>query len=317
MSGIARCIRLASLSRALEEHSPVIRVRRIAHATFETPEVERQIAYYTNVLGLALVEREQGAAYLASTLDHHSVVLKEGPAAQCTRLSFQVAPGTDIGELQRQLSGHGIKSERRSAPAPSIREFISFQDPKGTGIDVFTEYETSRQDFQSTGIVPLKLGHVAFTTTELQKLVEFYTQVLGFRISDWMGDFFVFMRCGPDHHTVNLVQAKSTKMHHIAFELRDWAHVQAACDHLSRHDIRLVWGPGRHGIGHNIFTYHRNPDGQYTELFTELDKMHDEELGYFEPRPWHRDKPQRPKVWTPGPGAANYWGDPPPAGFLE
>jgi hypothetical protein len=25
--------------------------------------------------------------------------------------------------------------------------------------------------------------------------------------------------------------------------------------------------------------------------------MHDEELGYFEPRPWHQDRPQRPKVW--------------------
>ena len=76
---------------------------------------------------------------------------------------------------------------------------------------------------------------------------------------------------------------------------------ESACDFLSKKDIRLVWGPGRHGIGHNIFTYHRNPDHQITELFTQLDMMLDEDLGYFEPRPWHRDKPQRPKVWTPGP----------------
>jgi catechol 2,3-dioxygenase-like lactoylglutathione lyase family enzyme len=295
----------------------MIRVRRIGHATFETPDLERQIVYYTNVLGLALVEREKDTAYLASTLDHHSVVLKRGAAAACRRLSFQIAPGTDMAELERQLSAHGVKSERRSNPSPSIREFVSFDDPNGTGIDVFTDYETARQEFQPSAIVPHKLGHVAFTTTQLPKLVEFYSNVLGFRVSDWMGDFFVFMRCGPDHHTVNFVQAKGTKMHHIAFELKDWAHVETACDHLSRNDIRLIWGPGRHGIGHNIFTYHRNPDGQITELFTELDKMHDEDLGYFEPRPWHRDRPQRPKVWTPGPGAANYWGDPPPPGFLD
>jgi hypothetical protein len=93
--------------------------------------------------------------------------------------------------------------------------------------------------------------------------------------------------------------------------------VETACDFLSRHDIRLEWGPGRHGIGHNIFTYHRNPDNQITELFTQLDTILDEDLGYFEPRPWHRDKPQRPKVWTPGPSAANYWGAPPPPGFLD
>jgi hypothetical protein len=35
--------------------------------------------------------------------------------------------------------------------------------------------------------------------------------------------------------------------------------------------------------------------------------MYDEELGFFEPRPWHQDRPQRPKVWgddTP----SNWWG---------
>jgi hypothetical protein len=42
--------------------------------------------------------------------------------------------------------------------------------------------------------------------------------------------------------------------------------------------------------------------------------MPDEELGYFEPRPWHRDNPQRPKVWEPGP-TANIWGMPPSADF--
>jgi hypothetical protein len=42
-------------------------------------------------------------------------------------------------------------------------------------------------------------------------------------------------------------------------------------------------------------------------LFAQLDQMN-EALGYFEPRPWHRDRPQRPKLWTPDPNAANYWG---------
>ena len=43
------------------------------------------------------------------------------------------------------------------------------------------------------------------------------------------------------------------------------------------------------------------------EFFTDLDQMHDEELGFFEPRPWHQDRPQKPKVWgddTP----SNWWG---------
>ena len=53
------------------------------------------------------------------------------------------------------------------------------------------------------------------------------------------------------------------------------------------------------------------------ELFCELDVMLDESLGYFDPRPWHHDFPQRPKVWTPGPRVPNSWGPLPPDGFLE
>ena len=86
----------------------------------------------------------------------------------------------------------------------------------------------------------------------------------------------------------------------------DWAQILTACDFLGRKKIQLTWGPGRHGPGHNIYTYHRNPDDQIIELFTELDKMLDED--YSDPRPWHRDRPQKPKVWS---GPSDVWGPPP------
>ena len=87
-----------------------------------------------------------------------------------------------------------------------------------------------------------------------------------------------------------------------------WAELQRSCDYLARNGIHLVWGPIRHIVGHNIAAYHRNPDDQRVELFCELDVMRDEELGYFEPRPWHRDLPQKPKVWAKDPSASNLWG---------
>ena len=68
----------------------MIRVKKIAHATYETPDLDQQVEYYTDVLGLNLVARDKDAAYLASTLDHHSVVLRKGGAAQCVRLGFQI-----------------------------------------------------------------------------------------------------------------------------------------------------------------------------------------------------------------------------------
>jgi Glyoxalase/Bleomycin resistance protein/Dioxygenase superfamily len=130
-------------------------------------------------------------------------------------------------------------------------------------------------------------------------------------------DYFSFLRCGVDHHTINLVETGSNKHFHTAFELRDWAHMQSACDFLSKNGYKILWGPGRHGIGHNLFTYHRGPNGLITELFAELDQMKDESLGYFDPKPWHRDYPQRPKTWPKTPDAANLWGPMPPDEMMQ
>ena len=60
----------------------MIGVKKIAHATYETPDLDKQIEYYTDILGLNLIAKEKDAAYLASTLDHHSVVLRKGEPVQ-------------------------------------------------------------------------------------------------------------------------------------------------------------------------------------------------------------------------------------------
>jgi catechol 2,3-dioxygenase-like lactoylglutathione lyase family enzyme len=210
----------------------MIRVRRIAHASFETPDIERQVAYYTEILGLTLVAKDDDAAYLASTLDHHSVVLRYGIEPRCTRIAFQLAPDADLDAFEHQVAEHGIKTARKSDPEPSIPAVISFTDPKGTVMEVFREREFSGQRYQSQGVVPHRLGHVAFHVEDVQKAAKFYRDVLGFRDSDWMADFFAFLRCGPDHHTINLVETGKVKLHHLAFEVRDWSHLQTACDFL-------------------------------------------------------------------------------------
>jgi len=290
----------------------MIGVRKIAHASYEIPDLENQIEYYTEVLGLSLSAREKDTVYLSSTIDHHSVVLHKGSEAKCTRLGFQLGPDDDLDAFEKQTNAAGVKTWRKTDPEPTIPDMVCFEDTKGTIMEVFKRPEFEHQKFQQKGIIPHKLGHVAFHVTDAKKATQFYCDILGFRVSDWMGDFFSFLRCGPDHHTINLIETGKNKHFHTAFELRDWSHLQTACDYLSIKGYKTLWGPGRHGIGHNLFTYHRSPSGLITELFAELDQMKDEALGYFEPRPWHRDNPQRPKVWAKDPSAANLWGPMPP-----
>ena len=295
----------------------MIRVRKIAHATYETPDLDKQTEYYTDILGLTLVGKENGTVYLANTVDHHAVVLHRGATAKCVSIAFQIGADEDLDAFERQTAAQGIKTARKKDSEPSISDAVVFEDPKGTAMVVFKRESFSHQTFPLKGIVPHKLGHVAFHVTDVQNVTKFYCDVLGFRVSDWIGDFFSFLRCGVDHHTINLIQTGSNRHFHSAFELRDWSHLQTACDFLSANGYKIIWGPGRHGAGHNLFAYHRGPNGLITELFAELDQMKDEQLGYFEPRPWHRDHPQVPKIWPKDPSSANLWGPAPPDDMMQ
>ena len=294
----------------------MIKTSRIGYATFETPDLERQIDYYTNIFGLSLTDREPNRAFLSSPLGQQAVVLEKGDHAHCKKIAFEAVPARgDLAALEKALSVAGIKSARKSGATPAVSEVLTFSDPKGTEIEIYTSSTLAPVDTTPKGISLVKLGHLAFNVADIQTNVKFYCEVLGFRVSDWREDFFAFLRCGPDHHTVNFAShGPHQKMHHIAFEVKDWAEMQRACDFLGRNNYHLVWGPGRHIIGHNVFIYHRNPDGQIMELYCELDQMKDEGLGYFEARPWHQDQPQRPKVW-PAKTLGNYWGGGAPPGF--
>ena len=284
-------------------------VKRISHATFETPDLERQTDYYEGVVGLTPVAKEKDRVLFASRLGAITVILQRGSAPRLAKIAFEVGQHGDLEAMAKALSTTGIAASLGTSPLPGIGKLLSFSDPKDTTIEVFAEAQPAGPMTQPGAVAPNRLGHVSFMMPDIHPYIRFYQEVLGFRVSDWQEDFFCFMRCGPDHHTINFATGKSTRMHHMAFELKDWNHVQTACDHLGRMDVPIIWGPGRHGISHNIFLYHRDPDDQMIEFYTEMDQMLDEDLGYFDPRPWHKDKPQRPKVWDRK-SAALVWGPP-------
>jgi catechol 2,3-dioxygenase-like lactoylglutathione lyase family enzyme len=294
----------------------MIPVQRIGHATYSTPDLDRQVAYYTTVVGFTVSDRSRDRAILSTRLGQEVMVLEQASSARCTGVSFQVATDFDLVDALVHFSKRGIRCERRSDITPGIADAVVFEDPKGTEIELFTSSDESAPRGEVRGVAPMKLGHQAFIVSDAKDITAFYCDHLGFRVSDWMEDYFSFLRCGPDHHTVNFRTGDTVVMHHVAYELQDWGHLHTACETLGAHKVPIVWGPLRHGIGHNIAIYHRDPDDHIVEFYTELDQMKNEALGYFDPRPWHEDRPQRPKVWDRHSGAI-IWGTPPTPEFLR
>jgi catechol 2,3-dioxygenase len=127
-----------------------------------------------------------------------------------------------------------------------------------------------------------KLGHVVLNVTDLERAVRFYTEVLGFSVSDvyppdMVPGGMVFMRCNSDHHGVALVgaakaESASAEMHHLAFEVGTLDEVVRARDHLRKHGARIDF-EGRRRAGCQIAVEFRDPDGHRLEIYWGVDQV--------------------------------------------
>ena len=276
----------------------MIKVKRLRHVTFASPDLEAQLDYYRSIIGLAVIGRDDRRVILGTDSDELTLILEYGAASRLTAIAYEVAPGLDPSELQKSLASLNINSEVRSDTAPGIPKTLVFNDPDGIQIELFSRWDFCKPVEPIRGLAVAKLGHVALYTPDPERAAKFFERVLGFRVSDRIEENFVFLRCGPEHHAMNFARGTEARIHHLAFELRDASHMHQACDLLGRNRVQILWGPVRHGPGHNVAVYHYDPDRHLIELYYSMDLMLDEELGYFEPRPWHRDRPQRPKTWV-------------------
>jgi catechol 2,3-dioxygenase len=155
-----------------------------------------------------------------------------------------------------------------------------------------------------------KIGHVVLRARDLQRSVDFYTRVLGFKLSDTYGDDMVpggmvFLRFNPDHHGIALVggmaaAAQKREMHHMAFEVASLDEVFAAREHLRKHGVPLVF-EGRRRAGVQIAVEFLDPDGHHLEIYWGLDQIGED--GRVRPRDeWREAHSLEDAVANPVPG---------------
>ena len=87
----------------------MIKASRVGHASFETPDLDRAIAYYTEVNGLVLHAKGHNQAFLASKTGLLTIALERGTTANLQRISFEVSPHADLSNIATKLAEHGVK----------------------------------------------------------------------------------------------------------------------------------------------------------------------------------------------------------------
>ncbi len=153
-------------------------------------------------------------------------------------------------------------------------------------------------------VTPRKLGHAVLGSTDYEATQRFFTDGLGFKISDYIKGAGAFMRCSTDHHNVLVLAAPVSFLHHTSWQVDDIDDVgRGAQRMLEGNPERHVWGLGRHYGGSNFFWYLKDPAGNFSEYYSDMDCIVDDQL------------------WTPedlaGAQGLYAWGPPPPPSFLH
>jgi catechol 2,3-dioxygenase len=141
------------------------------------------------------------------------------------------------------------------------------------------------RDIRPPAVLPFcitKIGHVALVVEDLERSLRFYTQVLGFKVSDVYPDSMmpgrmVFLRFNKDHHGIALVgqgsgKAQHRELHHLAFEVATLDEVLRARDHLKKHGAPIDF-EGRRRAGAQVAVEFRDPDDHRLEIFWGLDQV--------------------------------------------
>jgi catechol 2,3-dioxygenase-like lactoylglutathione lyase family enzyme len=281
---------------AIKKFDP--KVFQLGYVALETPEFEKTKDHYLETIGMTETAKgDDGSAYLSMGYNNHDIVLKKAQGKALLHLGYQLKPMWELNDFAKEVTDCGLTAKLKSDCQPGISELIEVEGPGGNMFQFYSKMTAPAPGFKRTGIVPLRLGHVAVISQEADELMEFYDNFLGFWRTDEILSLSHFYTCNRDHHVVNIINAPLSKVHHIAFQLKDNAHHSVASDALRERGVKTLWGPSRHTAGHNIASYHYTPDQVMIELYTEMD-VFIPELGICEPRPWHEQFPMQPKIWT-------------------
>ncbi|WP_432835717.1 VOC family protein [Dactylosporangium sp. CA-092794] len=259
---------------------------------------EQLLPFYEDIWGLRKVGTTGDGTILlrANGEEHHVLALVPGPGHRMDGIGLGASSPAYVDELAAALVGSGV--EPVSGPASRPPELgggygVTFRDPEGRLIDVSANVGTHEPFAAGTGPGPDRLSHVVLNCTSQAASVEFYTTVLGFKVSDsYENDLMVFLRCNQLHHCVVMAPGRWTSLNHVAFEVASADEVMKALGRMRKAGVDTIWGPGRHGPGGNVFCYFADPVGNVIEYTAELLELDDS----WEPQVWRRT-PENADVW--------------------
>jgi catechol 2,3-dioxygenase-like lactoylglutathione lyase family enzyme len=276
-------------------------VKGLIHYALEVPDPVLGGSFYRD-FGLQEAESRGNNVQLRTQSGSGEVLLFEGPKKRLHHLAL-AAPGEQFEAVRAALRAAGVQEldPPKGAEAPGLW----FRDPDGNLVNVRQEEPRTTPEeppilYNGPGnpqrppasrniptydrATPRRLGHVLFFTPDPDGATRFYTETLGFKVSDRVPGVLSFMRCTADHHNIAFAKSSHRGFHHASYEVGGFDEIGMGAMWMRERGWQPAWGLGRHAIGSNVFYYIKDPWGSYAEYFHDIDYIPDDAA--WEPREW-------------------------------
>lgn len=273
------------------------RVTEIRYVAYAVTDLAAERSFYVEKWGLHEVAEENGLVYLA-TEGHdelYVVRLREAEEKRIDVISFAADSQDDVNTLYESVEAAGCKIIH---PPQQLTQFgagygFRFFSPEGMSFEISSDVERGQaREVRADEGLPERISHIVMHAPEIKETAKFFTDVLGFQISDWLGDFMVFLRCNHWHHRLAFLPGPPC-LNHVAYDLPGIDGMMRGIGRLKKLEVDLRWGPGRHTAGNNTFSYFVTPNNNSVEYTAEVEQV-DEAT-------W------QPSVLPPSPSVMDQW----------
>ena len=257
---------------------------QLHHIRIESDDPTGLVSFYRDALGMAPTELADGSVLMQGS--DRRILIGQGLRGAQPFMAFKVQTADQLAAFRRHVVHRGLEP----LPSPSAvftSGAFAVRDPDGR-LAVFGLPRTDLPVPAQAGRLPAsrlpgRLQHVVVASNALPAMLRFYEEDLGFVVSDYVFEddrrdepTVGFFRSDPEHHSFGVFRCPETRPDHHAYETTCWNDIRDWADHLATLNIKLWWGPGRHGPGNNLFFMIQDPQGYLIEISAELEIMPDE-----------------------------------------
>jgi len=281
-------------------------ITRSSHVVLTVKDLQASRLFYTEVVGLMVSEEAGGTLYLRGVEEacHHSLVLKQSnDTPHCERIGMRVLREKDLDALKTFFDSQGLKTAW--ADVAHQGRTLQASDISGVPLEFCATMTVMPRPLTQfhlhKGGSSLRLDHYQILVPDVRKACEFYMSA-GFWLTEYLspgnsGEFAgVFLARKGNPHDIVFFKEQGPRLHHAAFAAPESFHIMRACDCAGALGFgkSVERGPGRHGPGHALYVYLRDPDGHRVEIFNTHYQAMDLEVP---PVRWDPADPFRVNPW--------------------